>query len=113
MKAFLFALLFLTATAKADDLKISVCPKNNALLYVEISGDSAMQIYTYTAKRLGLSTAELGEAITNNMFCRPTSVSASLEPNAVVCSYIMNGKVDVPYPQIDGGFSGAEQLSCF
>jgi len=64
------------------------------------------------AKRLGITTSELGQCITNNMNCRPTAMSSTGEVTAVTCSYVMNGKMNVPFPQIDPGYSGEQAIIC-
>lgn len=114
MKHFILMMMtaFAFANAQAADITVTPCPKNSAALRVDISGDSAMQMYSFTAKRLGISTSELGQCITNNMNCRPTALSPSGEPTAVTCSYLMNGKVNVAYPQIDPGYGGEQPLVC-
>lgn len=115
MKKFLLGAVALLVSVSAyaqGDIKVSTCSKNSALLYVEITGESAMQILDYSAKRFHMTPAELLNIETNGMNCRTTGLLPSGEASGAICSYIMDGKNNIPYPQVDPGFSHEKVIEC-
>jgi len=95
-----------SAFAEDSNVKVTECAKNANATFVELSGESAIEIYSHISRTLNVPIKELGGVESNGMFCRPTS------PKAVVCSFLMVGSKNIPYPQVDPGFSGNAPIAC-
>ncbi|MBI3557995.1 MAG: hypothetical protein HY074_17160 [Deltaproteobacteria bacterium] len=98
-------------TAYAQDIEITPCSNDPAAQFVEISGASATKIYEGIAKTLKVPVDQLGGTQANDMFCQPLSSTAG-QPLAVRCSFLMKGNKNIPYPQVDPGFSGEKVITC-
>jgi hypothetical protein len=114
MKTILSLITFLTiANAQAAaDVQVTPCPKNSQILYVEINGESAINIFTAIAGRFNLKPADLISIETNGMLCKGLSFAPNGDATSVKCSYVMVGRKNIPYPQTDVGFSGEEKIVC-
>jgi len=107
------AFLLATGTVSAQEKEITVtaCPKNPSAVYVEISGTAAMELYSYASRSAGVPLAKLGGVIFNDMICHPI-IKSKGEVKAVECSYLMMAGKNIPYPQLDPGFNGQEEILC-
>jgi hypothetical protein len=50
--------------------------------------------------------------LSNGMNCDGTKFSAEGDVTVANCSYLMVGQKNVPYPQVDPGFSREEVIVC-
>lgn len=111
---FLPSLGFTSNDINADnnDITVSFCSQDSDALLVDISGASAMLIYSNVAHRMNIAPKELGGVIVNDMHCRPTSIHSQIELQAIKCSFVMKNGKNIPYPQIDPAFSRSENINC-
>lgn len=113
MKYILIISIFLVSVgAHAADVQVSPCPKNAKILQVQIYGDSAVNIFRALAQRIGMKPADMFSTISNGMNCQGLKFSADGDVQVAKCSYVMKGQENIPYPQIDPGFSGEEVIVC-
>lgn len=114
MKTMVIATLMLIGTnIYADaDIQVVPCSKNPELLYVEINGESANNIFRALAQRISLTPAAMGNTLSNGMNCTGVKFSTDGDVAAAKCSYVMLGQKNIPYPQVDAGFSGEEVIVC-
>lgn len=99
-------------TAQAADVTVSPCSRNPKTLYVEINGDSAINIFRALAQRIKYTPAQMLNTISNGMDCRGLKFLADGDVAEARCSYVMMGQKNVPFPQVDPGFSREEIIEC-
>lgn len=104
--------ILISSTVFAADVQVSPCPKNPEILLVEISGESASNIFRALALRVNVKPVELGSVIANDMNCVGLKFSENGDVTEAKCSYVMIGQKNIAFPQIDPGFTGEEVITC-
>jgi hypothetical protein len=113
MKFLLIISFLVTAmTASAADVSVVSCPKQPKVLKVEINGKSAVNLFRALAFRIGIKPAEMLNTLSNGMNCNGLKFSADGDVIEAKCSYLMKGQKNIPYPQMDPGFSREEVIVC-
>ena len=113
MKTLLSILIFLSGVgAYAADVQVSPCSKNPKVLYVEINGESAVGIFRALAGRIGIKPSEMMNTVSNGMNCEGYKFLGNGDVSEARCSYLMVGQKNVPYPQVDSGFSREDVIEC-
>lgn len=113
MKTLMPLLIFLSgAGAYAADVQVSPCGKNAKVLYVEINGESAVSIFRALAGRIGLKPSEMMNTVSNGMNCEGSKFTENGDVSEARCSYLMVGQKNVPYPQVDAGYSREDAVEC-
>ncbi len=104
--------ILVSSTVFASDVQVSPCSKNPEILLVEISGESAANIFRALAARINVKPVDLGRTLANNMNCVGLTFSENGDVTEAKCSYVKIGQKNVAFPQIDPGFSGEEVITC-
>jgi hypothetical protein len=94
------------------DIQVSPCPRDAKILQVQIHGESAVNIFRAFAQRVGMKPADMQNTLSNGMNCEGLKFSADGDVTVAKCSYVMKGQKNIPYPQIDPGFSNEEVIVC-